>query len=124
MTNEQAQKVVDMQEAALKNFKQSQEEQLEQFKTDWYKESKNDQEVGGESFGENVELAKRVLEKYATDSFRENLDKTGYGNHPELLRTFVRIGKAMGNDKMVHPGAQTSKPERSLEDIFYSNNNN
>jgi len=47
------------------------------------------------------------------------LDQTGMGNHPELVRTFAQIGKAISEDK-IHMGNQ-SHGERSAADILYPN---
>lgn len=119
LTNDQAQKVVDMQEGALKGLLKSQQDLLVSESAAWFEANKKDSEVGGEAFGENAELAKRVLGKFGSSELSEILNDTGYGNHPELFKTFVRIGKAMAEDKLVLPGAQSSKPKKSYEDVFY-----
>lgn len=88
----------------------------------WAEEAKSDPEIGGDGFKENVELSKRVIARFGSDSLKKELDKTGYGNHPELVRLLTKIGKAMDPDRLVIPGTQ-SGGKKSIEDIFYSTEN-
>ncbi len=118
LTNEQAQKVLDREHAVVEGYYKSQLTEFEQAKESWKQEILKDPEIGGEGFQKNIELAHRALEKYGTPKFIAELDATGYGNHPELVRIFARIGKLMADDKMVSPGAQTGG-QRTYEDVFY-----
>lgn len=70
-------------------------------KTPWVDQLKADKEIGGEALGKNAELARRVLAKFGTPQLSQALAATGYGNHPELVRMMVRIGKAMSEDSLV-----------------------
>ncbi len=87
----------------------------------WEAAALADKEIGGtpEALQANAELGKRVIAKYFPESIKSFLDETGFGSHPEVLRGFVKLGKAMSDDKMVHPGSQSSGNPKSLEDIFY-----
>lgn len=87
----------------------------------WVKDIQGDKEVGGEKFKENIELAHRVLKRFGSDDFSKALEETGYGNHPDLVKVFVRIGKAMGDDKAVIPGAQAGE-QKSLAQLLYPTN--
>lgn len=66
-----------------------------------------DPEVGGEHLAQAQQHALRVLDRFmpATEpagiEFRALLNKTGYGDHPDVIRFLARIGKAMGEDTMV-----------------------
>lgn len=119
LSNEEAQKLVDMQSAALKGFQEKLTSDFEKTREGWKESAKTDPEIGGENFGENVELAKRVIDRFASEEFKTTLNDTGFGNHPDLLKVFVKIGKAMANDSLVMPGSQTGAQSRSPEDIFY-----
>ncbi len=122
LTQEQAQLFLERESSAVADFAQTQMAQLEQMKTEWFEAAKSDKEIGGDNFAESAENAKRVIQKYASSSLKEELNKTGYGNHPELLRIFARIGKEMANDKLVLSGsmAGAGKP---IESIFYPDQN-
>ena len=86
----------------------------------WASEIDTDAEIGGKKRGESVEMARRVVTRFGTDDFKQLMVKFGYGNHKEVVRIFSRIGKAMGEDKLVHgaPAGAKGKP-KSKADILY-----
>lgn len=114
LTQEQAQAVLDSEVDLLS----AQLEQFEQLKVKWADDAKADPEIGGEKFKENVELAHRVLKKFGSESFNSELERTGYGNHPELVRVFVKIGKQMAEDQMVIARAQGGE-QKSAAELLY-----
>lgn len=121
LSPEQAQLTLERESNAVVAFAEAQQNQMELKKTEWYEAAKSDKEIGGDIFAESAEMAKRVVNKYGSDAFKEELERSGLGNHPELLRVFARIGKAMQSDTLVRPGsmASSSKP---IEQIFYPDN--
>lgn len=119
LTNDIAQSVLDRQIDAVNAFKQSQLEVVESTKAKWLEDVKSDKEIGGEALSKNVEMAKRVVERFGSEQFRKDLEATGFGNHPELIRVFSRIGRAMSDDTFVHPSF-SGAGKRSMEEIFYN----
>lgn len=92
---------------------------VESLKSVWLEEFKNDPEIGGDKALETAEHAKRAVEAFATEEFRKTLDDTGFGNHPEMLRMFSKIGKKMiANDSFIS-GKPVSTSTKSTADIFY-----
>ncbi len=61
---------------------------LESLKKEW-----------GAEWQSNLTLMNRALEAYGSPEFKKHLDETGLGNHPEMIKIFVKIGKAMAEDK-------------------------
>lgn len=118
LSQEAAQKLVDMQAETLKTQRQGLVDEFKRTADGWRTTAQADKEIGGDNFNRNVELAKRVVDKFGSESFKKALNETGFGNHPELLRTFVRIGQKMGDDTLVVSGA-TSNKSRPIEDLFY-----
>jgi hypothetical protein len=116
---EVAQELLNKQHEQVDSFYKSQQQLVEQTKIAWAEESKKDPEIGGDNFGQNLELAKRALEKFSTPKFIEEIDKSGYGNHPEVIRVFMRIGKMLAEDKMVMANTHGGKQAKSFEEIFY-----
>lgn len=112
MSNEEAQMLVERESKAVEAFKADQQTQFESKKTEWFKASESDKEFGGEKFKESAELAHRVIERFASPSLKEHLKETGLGNHPELVRFVLNIGKQMSEDKLIIPGGQTKQPEK------------
>lgn len=119
LTNEAAQKMLDQQNGLMDNFVKQQQEQWDQQVDSWVDELKNDPEYGGDKFNETTEYARRTFSRFAPESFVELINETGYGNHPELVKLFARIGREMEEDRIV----TSTKPGNSQVDFaekFYS----
>lgn len=101
LTNDQAQVIVDRESDAVGTFKAAQDKAFTDQKAGWVDEIKSHPEIGGAKFDESISLASRVVEKFGTPKFKEILNSTGLGNHPELVAVFVNIGKAYGEDKLI-----------------------
>jgi hypothetical protein len=119
LSNEQAQAILERDIEA----QQQQAEFVQQKTTEWFETSKSDKEIGGENFAKNAELAKRVVDRFASQELKQDLEATGFGNHPELLRLLVRIGQKMAPDSLVLPGSSVTKREKSMEETFYGSTN-
>lgn len=72
----------------------------------WADEAKADKEIGGDNFDANLALARSVIENPAIvdAGLKTFLDESGLGNHPEMIRTFHRIAKLVGDDGRPVPG--------------------
>lgn len=119
LSKDQAQELLVRESAAVDSYKQSVVQKMAQNKTQWIEQASKDKEIGGEKFAENVLHAKRALDKYGSANLKQELDSTGLGNHPELLRVFVRIGREMQDDKFIRPGTRAVQKEKSTEELFY-----
>jgi hypothetical protein len=78
----------------------------------WKAEIRADKAIGGAAFDKNRGLATAAIDAIAGKAdtpggkaFREALDATGAGNHPEVVRFFVRLGQSMSEGKLVTGGA-------------------
>lgn len=65
---------------------------------EWAYMTARDPEIGGSRLPETVHLAQRVINTYGTEGLKELFRVTGLGNHPEVVRFFARVGRAMGED--------------------------
>lgn len=98
LPQDQAQKVLDKMAPVIAA------RQLEQFqaaRVDWAEAAKADKEFGGENLAENLGMAKKALDTFATPELRALLEESGLGNHPEVIRMFYRTGKAISEDRFV-----------------------
>ena len=125
LPQEAAQKVLDK-VAPVIQAKQA--KVLEQVRTDWANESQSDEEFGGESLTENLDVAKQALDAFGTDSLKSLLQETGFGNHPEIIRFMYRAGKAIsedsyvGNSQGANPrGSNIPKDFNGIANALYSN---
>jgi hypothetical protein len=122
LSSAHAQELLDRENEALSSFAQRQQEAYKQTQNGWITTIQNDKELGGAMMKENMELSKRVIDKYGSESLKQELISTGLGNHPELVRVFARIGREMSDDKLVIAGSHNST-KKSMEEIFYGPNN-
>lgn len=111
LSNEEAQNLLEVENTAVKAFANKAHADSEAAKASWLEASKNDQEVGGQNLAQNVEMSRRVVEKFGSPLLKQIFNDTGTGNHPELIRMLSRIGKAIGEDQLV-VGKVGSQPEK------------
>jgi len=119
LSQEAAQQVLDKMGPVIAS---RQSEQLEQARNQWAEDAKADKEFGGEKLQENLSYAKKAMETFATPELRALLNESGLGNHPEIIRVFVRAGKAISEDRLV-TGAQGTTASASDPKRLYPNSN-
>lgn len=100
LSQEAAQKYLEAKHGEIAKFQEAQLTQHAQRVQQWAEQTKNDPEIGGANFAQTSELAARVFDKYATPEFKKLVGEAGFGNHPELVRVFARIGKAISEDAL------------------------
>lgn len=116
LTNEQAQKLVDAYPKILAGVQQRQAEAWQAQTEQWAADVKADKEIGGDKLTANLSAAQRALDLFGTPKLKEYLNTTGLGNHPDLVKTFVKIGKSMSEDGMVNGSNQG---QRSAAEVLY-----
>tara|TARA_R110000744_G_scaffold23133_1_gene58788 strand:- start:3132 stop:3773 length:642 start_codon:yes stop_codon:yes gene_type:complete len=113
LSQDQAQKLVDLQTAAATTAGIKSTEAWSDLKSTWQTEAKSDKEFGGKAFDENIGTAKLALEKYGSDELNSAIELTGMGNHPEFIRLLYKVGLTLKEDKlMVEGGGPVSPIER------------
>jgi hypothetical protein len=119
LSNEVAQRMADRENDAIKQYADNAKKELDQLvEVEWPKQVKEDKEIGGDNFKESIESAKRAFKQFGSEEFNKIINESGYGNHPELIRTFARIGKAMSNDKVII-GSTSPATQKSTAEILY-----
>jgi len=118
-SQEQAQAVLERESAIVAEQAERQKAAVAEKVNSWLPMAKTDKEIGGEAFAQNAEIAKRVVERFGTPEFKQALNETGLGNHPELVRVFVRIGKQMTEDQLVLPGSQVRSEPKGAAEVLY-----
>ncbi|BEU99967.1 hypothetical protein [Novosphingobium olei] len=72
----------------------------------WLTAFDRDQEIGGHRRDESVRLAQKGLEAmgFGRDHpFRQALNETGFGNHPDMIRILRRVGSMSHQQNMSEP---------------------
>lgn len=123
LTKQQAQEILDRQNEAVKAYVEKSNLQVKQVSESWKQLTLKDKEIGGEKFKENVQIAHEAVKRFASEDFIKALNETGFGNHPEVVRVFMRIGQAMREDRLVVPNSQGQGRSRDIASRLYGNPN-
>jgi|TARA_R110001606_G_scaffold398417_1_gene577396 hypothetical protein len=91
----------------------------------WAEDTKADKELGGENLDENLGLAKRAIDTFGSPQLAklidapsaDNPDGLGLGNHPEVIRLFYRVGRAISESDLV-TGDNKIEGRDSLEKMY------
>lgn len=118
-SQEVAQKLVDDRSEAVTSYRENLVKGHEKLSQEtWVSEAKADKEIGQAKFNESIEMGRRFLDAVATTEFKQMLVDTGYGNHKEVIRTFARAAKLIGEDRLVKGGQAPSRPLTAAEKIY------
>jgi len=99
LSQEGAQKLLDK---VLPAIHQQGTEELRKTRAEWVKQVNADKELGGDKASENLAVAKKALDRFGSPALRELLNgQLGLGDHPEVIRLFFKIGKAISEDRFV-----------------------
>lgn len=118
ISQENAQKLIDLQASMEAKRADSMQQALADQSQQWMDEVKNDKEFGGENYESNVAIAAKAIESFGSPELRTVLNRSGLGNHPELVKFCHRIGKAISDDKLVMGGTQGGDSDMSIVDAF------
>lgn len=85
----------------------------------WAEKLKADKEIGGPELDANMVIGIKARDLGGPE-FVNMLNKTGLGNHPALVKTFIKIGKALSEDKFVPNGGGASKELSTAQKLYGS----
>jgi hypothetical protein len=69
----------------------------------WQATVEADKELGGPKLAENLAVAKKAFDM-GPPGLKAVLDKTGLGNHPDVIRWAFKVGKSLSEDKFISGG--------------------
>jgi len=116
LSNENAQKFVDLYAKHVAGLEQAQIASLDTQRKEWVAEFQKDPK-----HGETLSMAKRGLSAVATPEAMKLIMGTWLGDHPAIIHTFAKVGKIFA-EHTIHTGTETTKPA-SLppEQVLYPN---
>lgn len=100
---------------------QQQIKAVEKASAEWVAASRADAEFGGDKLNENMAVAAKAMEKFATPELKTLLNESRLGNNPEVIRLFYRVGKAISEDGFV---SATGAPQTSDARALFPNTKN
>lgn len=107
----QAQKFADLGAKLMQKQSTALQAAIEKVQSGWIEATKADKEIGGAGLEQNLAIAKKALDAFGGPELVKALNETGLGNHPEFIRAFVKIGKAISEDKLVTGKTGTITPD-------------
>lgn len=117
LSQEQAQKLVDLYANGVKQAADAQAAGWESTVKGWTQEIQADPEFGGMKFKESTGLAVKALNAYGDPELRAYLQKTKLSNHPGIWKMLARVGKDISEDKALDGGP--AKAETSAAKTLY-----
>lgn len=128
LTNEQAQQLMPVAGAFAKKIQEAGQQQVLSEvaiqRKAWAAEAKADPEIGGANWDESLAASAKALDTLGLTKgspFRVLLEESGLGNHPDMIRAFVRVGKAVGEDSDFVRGDRGAHIKPSREEVLYPN---
>jgi len=118
LTQDQAQKVVDVQVGLMNRIGEKLQGEWSTLQEEWRADAKSDKEFGGEKFQENLGYAVKAIDTFGSEALKEALEVTGMGNHPELVRFCISVGKMIGEDGVMSGGKGNSQERDPAKTLF------
>jgi len=122
LPQEGAQRLVDLYVSRARDAAEAPYRQWQEQQGQWQKQVKADRELGGLGLPRNIATAGKAIDAFGGPELRRALEATGAGNHPEMVRFFYRVGKAISEDGMVT--SRAARSSKSYAEVFYPDHNN
>jgi len=114
LSQAQAQQILDK---VAPTLAARQSEQIQAIQQGWLESSRSDKEFGGDRLTESLTYARGAMEKYGTPELGNFLEESHLGNHPELVRFMVRVGRQVGD---VTASKGPDEPLRGIREMYPS----
>ena len=117
LSQEQAQKLIDLETAATGEFQEAQKAALAQQLAQYRQDARTDPEIGGADHKAKMAIANKALSKFGSPELIKALSESGWSSHPEMARLLYRIGKSTTDDGVFLPS--NSNRRRSAAETLY-----
>lgn len=98
LPQEAAQQLVDLQAKAVARSAEDQIAEFNKMTAEWRKEALT--ALGSEPEKE-LQFAAKARDQFASPELMKVLSETGLANHPEMVKMFVKLGKAVAEDRLL-----------------------
>ena len=122
LSQDQAQKFIDLAMARETAAAHKSVQAFVDLQNQWVSEIKADPDIGGDRLKSSLASANRAIDRLNVPGLREALNFTGAGNHPAIVKAFVRLGQMIAEDRF-RPG-HPARPQvpRSPAEVIYDGN--
>jgi hypothetical protein len=117
-----AQKLAETRAADKAAFSQQMQQTLSDTRAQWVDAVKTDKEIGGDKLPEALAVAKKGLQfADPQGTVAKLLESTGFGDHPDVIRLFHRIGKQISEDRFVPANGSAAPGATDAASKLYPN---
>jgi hypothetical protein len=119
LDNEQANKLMPLAGKLIERITDATEDEFAVLRADWARQTKADPKIGQANWPETERLIARALDAAGApigSEFRQYLNETGLGNHPEMIRIFRYFGTLVDRPA----GARASSRNDVLDALYPS----
>lgn len=117
-----AQKLVDFHAGMVQKQTVEAQTRWDEMQADWKKQTTSDPEIGGKELAANAAFARAALKEFGTPELNAAADMLGWGNHPEFLRGWARVGRAISEDKL-RVGKEAGNADKPVANRMFPNMN-
>ena len=119
LDQEQAQKFIDLAVSREQAAAQRGAQAFVDLQNKWVSEIKADPDIGGNRLTASLASASRAIDRLAVPGLREALNLTGAGNHPAVVKAFVRLGQMISEDRFLPGRDAAPAASRSPAEVIY-----
>ncbi len=121
LTNDQAQKLVDLYAAQMANAAKGQQDAFTAIRDGWVASVRNDPEIGGGKLEGNLAIAAKAIDQFGGPELRQALNETGVGDNPAVIKFMIKVGKAISEDNFPRGSGGDPGGGKSTAELFYGN---
>lgn len=99
----------------------AQQDSFENMVTQWREDSEKDPEIAGRDgslLAENTDLANKAFETFFPGA-KDIFDSTKLGDHPEIVRGMIKLGRAISEDSIRIDGGPGGEAPKSQANTLY-----
>lgn len=112
-----AQKVTDLGVKLAQSWAEQTQNDFAELQASWVEAAKTDKEIGGDALPTNLSTAKKAFDTYGSPELATLLEQFGLGNHPEIIRLGVKVGRTISEDTPVTGG--NAEPARGAANVLF-----
>lgn len=116
---EEAEKLVAFWAEVSGDIENAREEAWKEAGREWAHATARDPEVGGRNLEGAVRVAARVVNAFGSEGLKEVFRATGLGNHPEVVRFLMKVGRAMSEDTLLGASQAGRSRGASAAELIY-----
>jgi hypothetical protein len=122
LSQDQAQKFIDLAMARETAAAHKSVQAFVDLQNQWVSEIKADPDIGGDRLKASLASANRAIDRLDVPGLREALNFTGAGNHPAIVKAFVRLGQMIAEDRFRPGNVARPQAPRSPAEVIYDGN--